>query len=137
MTDRELAGLGSRAAAQVVDVVVLFVLGYVIALATGGTTAGGFSLQGLPALVYVAASVGYFVVLEAEYGQTAGKRALGIRVVGESGPGIDYRASAIRNVLRIVDFVPGFYVLGAALILTTDDEQRVGDSVAETLVVEA
>lgn len=143
MTDeRAYAGLGRRAVAQVVDTVVAFVafwaVGYSVASATGGVTETGFSLQGLPALVAFVATVAvvgtYFVGLEARYGQTLGKRLAKIRVVDEDGGSIDGSAALIRNVLRLVDGL-FFYLVGAVLVVLSDDEQRLGDRVAETVVV--
>lgn len=133
---QEYRGVGIRFVAQVVDWVVLFVVGYVIALATGSTTATGFNLQGGPAFLWFGVGVAYFVALEGLYGQTVGKRVTGIVVVTEDGDPIDVTASLVRNVLRIVDgFV--FYAIGAILVFTSDRNQRLGDRVADTVVVSA
>ncbi|AGN01291.1 RDD domain-containing protein [Salinarchaeum sp. Harcht-Bsk1] len=132
--DGELGGIGSRAVAVIVDTVVLFVVGYLIAMATGSTTGSGFALQGLPALLWFGAGFAYYIVLEAEYGQTPGKRLVGIEVVGEDGGPIDYQASVIRNVLRFVDAL-FFYLVGAILIWISDEGQRLGDRVGDTYVV--
>lgn len=84
----------------------------------------------------VAVGFGYFVYTEGRYGQTLGKRALGIVVVSEDGEPIDSGDALVRNVLRIVDALPGMFLLGAVLILLTERGQRVGDLAAETVVVE-
>lgn len=140
--ERADAGLGRRAVAQILDVAVSFVafwaVGYGVASTTGGVTETGFSLQGLPALVtFVGTTVvvgTYFVGLEARYGQTVGKRLAQIRVVDESGGTIDGSAALVRNVLRLVDGL-FFYLVGAVLVVLSDDEQRLGDRIAETVVV--
>ena len=52
-------------------------------------------------------------------GRTPGKRALGIRVVGADGEPVDFVSSAIRNIVRIVDFLPIFYLVGSISIVAT------------------
>lgn len=79
----------------------------------------------------------YLVYFEAEYGQTIGKMLLNIVVVTEDGDPISYRESALRMILRIVDVLPVFYVIGLVAIYVTDRKQRLGDIVADTVVVEA
>lgn len=130
------AGIGRRFVAQIIDVVVLFVIAYVIALGTGDTTGTGFNIQGGPAFLWFAIGAGYFILLEGKYGQTVGKRLTGIIVTTVDGGDIDIQASLIRNVLRVVDgFL--FYAVGAILILLSDREQRLGDRVANTVVLAA
>jgi uncharacterized RDD family membrane protein YckC len=61
--------------------------------------------------------------------------AMDIVVVTEDGDPIAYRESAIRTLLRIVDALPFFYIVGLVAIYVTDRKQRVGDLVADTIVV--
>ena len=68
-------------------------------------------------------------------GRTPGKNALGIRVVGRNGEPIDFVTSAVRNMLRIIDFLPLFYLVGSIAIVATQHDQRLGDLAAGTLVV--
>ncbi len=84
----------------------------------------------------VAAGLAYFVYTEGKHGQTIGKRALGLVVVTEDGEPIGYRDALVRNAFRAVDALPAVFLLGAAVILVTERGQRVGDLVAETVVVE-
>jgi len=53
----------------------------------------------------------------------------------DDGSPIGWSESIIRNLLRIVDALPTLYLLGAILVLVTDDEQRLGDIAANTVVV--
>jgi uncharacterized RDD family membrane protein YckC len=84
----------------------------------------------------VVAGLGYFVLTEGKYGQTLGKRAVGLVVVTEDGDEIDYWDALVRNLLRVVDALPAFFLLGAALIVVTERGQRVGDLAGGTVVVE-
>ncbi len=79
---------------------------------------------------------GYFALFEAFWnGQTPGKRMLRLRVIQQSGRPIGLFESVGRNLLRMIDMLPGFYLVGAVCIFATRRQQRLGDMVAGTLVV--
>lgn len=133
----EYVGVGLRAVAALIDLVLLFVVGYALAGVTGGTTASGFNLQGGPFFIWLAITLAYYIVLEARFGWTIGKRLVGLRVVMREGARpLDWRASIVRNVLRLVDGL-FFYLVGAIFIWTSKDRQRLGDRVARTVVLRA
>lgn len=136
MAPIEPRGNGIRAVAVIIDLVVWVIIGYVIAVATGSTTGSGFDLEGAPAFLWFVSFFVYYIVLEAQIGQTLGKKAVGIKVVTETGDPIDYRASLVRNVLRIVDGL-FFYLVGAIFVYRSADAQRLGDRIANTVVVSA
>ncbi|MFW5964636.1 MAG: RDD family protein [Natronomonas sp.] len=94
----------------------------------------GVLVGGLGTLLFFA----YFIYFEAEYGQTVGKMVMDIVVVTEDGDPITYRDSAIRTLLRILDWFPyPLHIVGLVAIFVTDRKQRVGDLVADTIVVKA
>jgi uncharacterized membrane protein SpoIIM required for sporulation/uncharacterized RDD family membrane protein YckC len=140
----ELAGLGTRAAAAVMDLAIL-TLGYfllAIAFALGGT--GGAWSSGLgswsTAILVLVAGLGFFLyytAFEALWdGHTPGKRALGIRVVQDTGRPLTANAAAVRNLLRIVDFlVPLGPLPGTLLVFLHSANKRLGDLAAGTIVV--
>jgi len=76
----------------------------------------------------------YFAVLEGEYGYTAGKFMMYIRVIGEEGHPPGFGRALIRNFLLIIDafFI---FLVGVALIAFTENQQRLGDLAARTMVV--
>ncbi|MGZ6281557.1 MAG: RDD family protein [Ktedonobacteraceae bacterium] len=82
----------------------------------------------------------YFTLLLGRYGQSVGMMIVRIKVVTEadSSP-ITYGAALVRTILLIVDAIPYVipYLLGAILIWTSDKKQRLGDRVAQTIVVKA
>ncbi len=79
---------------------------------------------------------GYNIAFEVlNSGRTPGKALNGIRVVLESGAPEPFAASAVRNVIRIIDILPGTYLVGVVSILVTSRNQRVGDLAAGTLVI--
>lgn len=127
-------GVGKRFVAVLIDGMVLFFIGYLIAMMTGQTTGAGFSLTGAPAFLWFLIVLAYYVVMEKMYGATVGKMALGMKVLKTDGTPLEWNDSLIRNLLRIVDAL-FFYLLGAILIWTSPLRQRLGDRVAKTVVV--
>jgi len=127
-------GVGPRAVAIIIDTVILFIVGWIIALLFGSTTTMGFNLSGAPALLLFLIAFAYYIVMEAQKGATVGKMLLGLRVVKEDGSAIDWQASIVRNLLRIVDGL-FIYLVGAILVWTSDKKQRLGDRLANTIVI--
>jgi uncharacterized RDD family membrane protein YckC len=79
---------------------------------------------------------GYGMVLEYFWrGQTLGKRLLRLRVMDEELRPLRFSQAALRNLLRAVDFLPAFYVVGAVSCLLTRHYQRLGDIASSTVVV--
>ncbi|MBK1719605.1 RDD family protein [Thiocystis violacea] len=79
----------------------------------------------------------YPVVFEVRAGATPGKRAMGLVVVHDDGTPVGLPASMIRNLLRVVDFLPVFYGVGLVSVLLDHDFRRLGDLAAGTLVLHA
>ncbi|MGA7158810.1 MAG: RDD family protein [Acidobacteriaceae bacterium] len=79
---------------------------------------------------------GYFALFEAYWhGQTPGKRAMKLRVIKDSGRQITMFESMARNLMRVVDYLPSMYLVGAITMLCNKRSQRLGDLVAGTIVV--
>lgn len=81
-----------------------------------------------------------FYSLVLEYllkGQTVGKLALGIRVVSLNGQNAKFNDYAMRWAFRIVDFWFSLGGIGAMLIATSENSQRIGDILAQTIVVKS
>lgn len=132
-TERDV--LGRRILAWLVDTLVIVVVGGVIVGVLGAVGGRiGTAIATVPTLVVALA---YYIYLEGTYGQTLGKKAVGLVVAKADGSDCDFTASAIRNVLRIVDNLIPVYLLGVVAILLTDRNQRVGDIAADTVVVRA
>ncbi len=131
--DLVLAGVGSRGAAFIVDLLL-----QAVALAAVTAAAGAVADLG-PAVLAVAVFLiflGYPILAEAfAGGRTVGKALLGISVVSVDGTPVTFLAATIRNVVRLVDSLPGVYLVGIIAVLATTRNQRVGDLAAGTLVV--
>lgn len=77
----------------------------------------------------------YAIVLEAVWGQTLGKRAMGLRVIARDGAPVGWNGAVTRNLLRTVDMLPFGYAVGLVSSLFDAHGRRLGDLVAGTLVV--
>jgi uncharacterized RDD family membrane protein YckC len=148
----ELAGVGSRFLAVIVDLVIQVVLslllfwglvagaGHLPRLAHGAGVhderlAYNLGVALLIAIVF-AIFFGYFILFEALWnGQTPGKKLLGIRVVRDGGYPLDFMASLIRNLIRVGEAAVGFYAISAVTAVFSPENKRVGDLAAGTIVV--
>jgi uncharacterized membrane protein SpoIIM required for sporulation/uncharacterized RDD family membrane protein YckC len=137
--DLEIAGVGSRALAALIDVLILVgsALGILLVLgivAGFGVTIGSLG-NAVLLLIGFAVWNGYFILFEGlRQGQTPGKRFVGIRVVGDTGNAVGMGAAVARNLLRIADFLPPPYLIGALLVALHPRGKRLGDIVAGTVV---
>jgi len=87
-------------------------------------------------LGYFIVSIGYGIVTEWYWhGQTLGKRLLRLRVTDALGLQLRFSQIVIRNLLRFVDSLPAFYLVGGLACLINRRAQRLGDFVANTIVV--
>lgn len=131
---------GRRVLAIIVDGLVLGIVFWVLSMLFGETsTAGGTasaSLGTLGTLILLIISFGYYALLEGYLGQTLGKMLLGIKVVREdNGEVPGFGAAAIRTVMRVIDVLPFAYLVGFVAIQISGKNQRLGDMLANTLVV--
>jgi uncharacterized RDD family membrane protein YckC len=145
-----IAGIGSRFLALLADSfiqgVALFVMVFVFALIfssakklPGGTAPSDAAAKWLVAgifLFYFLLYWGYYSLFEAFWnGQTPGKRLLKIRVIKDSGRQITLFEALARNLIRVVDMLPSFYLIGVITMLCNREQKRLGDLVAGTIVV--
>lgn len=146
----QIAGIGSRFLAALVDTFLIVLLQAVVNLTLifVVSLAGGPSLleTGLSGDVSVVVGVfgllafaflwGYYIFFELLWnGQSPGKRLVGLRVITQHGAPIDVPAAIIRNLVRIVDFLPLYYGAGVLSMFIDTQARRLGDFAAGTLVV--
>lgn len=129
--------LGVRIAAALIDLAVLLGVFLVFVLLVGEvSTADGtlmFSLGGAETALYIVLALVYYFALEAAIGQTVGKRLLGLRVVRPDAGRPSVGATAVRTLLRIVDWLPLLYLIGFISMLATGQRRlRLGDLAART-----
>lgn len=133
----QLAGLGSRFIAGIVDLIIQLTLVVVLVVVTGAVSNGGGRLDLLAAVIGVfLAWIIYPIAFEVlNRGRTPGKRVTHLRVVREGGGAVDLPASAIRNFMRLLDGPTLSYIPTVISIIATKRNQRLGDLAAGTLVV--
>lgn len=140
----ELADLGSRFTAMLVDGLVLFLifLALLAIMAVGAFLGLGDLIPGqvvfaLFIIFWFLASAGYYVFYEGfRDGQTPGKKLMRIRVVQDGGWPVSFRAAAVRNLMRIVDMQPApSWGLAAISMMLHPRTKRLGDLAAGTVVV--
>lgn len=144
LLDFPIAGIGSRFLALAIDTLIQ----------TGAAIVGGIAAAVLMPLLLGAARIaqvwvialtafaffllmfGYFAIFEILWnGQTPGKRIIGIRVIKDSGRPLTAAESIGRNLLRIIDQLPGFYAIGMLVALLNSRNKRLGDLLAGSVVV--
>ena len=140
----ELAGIGSRMAAALLDSFLLWltligltVLYSWVLSGSGASLVRGWASAILVLLIFVALW-GYFTLFEAlNGGRTPGKQALGIRVVMDTGRPITTGAAVVRNLVRLLDcYFPILPFLPALVLMFTNrSNKRLGDLAAGTIVV--
>ena len=146
--DLTLAGIGSRFVAALIDGLFQGAVLVALAILAGVVSGGGEGFEelgeGLAAGIALAllivgfflVFVGYPVAFETwASGRTPGKRWTGLRVVRAGGAPVGFVPSAVRNLLRLVDFLPSAYGVGIVTMLANGRNQRLGDLAAGTLVV--
>jgi uncharacterized RDD family membrane protein YckC len=139
-----LAGIGSRFIAILIDYALQFaafvtlILGAMLFLPSMQKFESASAKWAVAVMVLIPFLLqwGYFTLFEGLWhGQTPGKRVAKIRVIQQSGRAITIFESLSRNLVRVIDFLPTFYVVGTISIFITKRNQRLGDLVAGTLVV--
>lgn len=139
-----IAGPASRCLASVIDSLIILMLQIalvmVIVIVSELTNAfaipSGTTLLAVWSILAFVLLWGYYIAFELLWsGQTPGKRIVGLRVIREGGRPIDGSASAIRNLMRAIDFLPFGYGLGLLVMFIDRYARRLGDLAAGTLVV--
>lgn len=134
----EIASLGIRTLAALVDILIILTIWSAFGLAFGEApdSGVGFKFEGVPALLSFAGMFAYFIVTEAVWGGTPAKMLIGLRVIGEEdGEPAGWGKSFIRNMLRAVDVFPALYLVGFFFAVSSPKTQRLGDRIARTVVV--
>lgn len=141
--EMEVAGVGSRSYAFVIDwhirLVLVLLWALLIYLAPGPASLSAFDATARMLLMVVPPALVYFLyhpILEVGWnGWTPGKHFAGIRVVGDDGRPVGAGAHLVRNIFRIIDSMPAFYALGLAIAMFHRRQLRIGDMAAGTVLV--
>jgi uncharacterized RDD family membrane protein YckC len=142
----ETAGLAARFGAALIDITLQFVVISLVSVLGALLTSYALPIEAWTKwMLYVGGAIYLlflFLVIYAYYfffewlwdGQTPGKRALHLRVIQSNGMPITYWHAFLRNVIRIADFLPLMYGVGAVVGVLDTNNRRVGDLLAGTIV---
>jgi uncharacterized RDD family membrane protein YckC len=145
-----VAGVGSRFVAALLDYLIVFAFFFfqVLVLVMIGAAAAASNVKSngdseagkwfLALILFIDFVVfwGYYGLFEAYWhGQTPGKRVMKLRVIKDSGRQITLFESLARNLIRVVDYLPGMYLVGVITMLCNKRNKRLGDLAAGTIVV--
>ena len=141
----ETAGLGSRFAAVLIDMGLQIFVFFALTLFTyyimGGVDFAEWTeyifgvAKAFFSIIVFFLFYAYFFLFEWLWaGQTPGKRWLGLRVIHASGMPATWWPVFVRNLLRIIDFMPFLYGAGSLFAMMNIHNQRIGDQVAGTIV---
>ncbi|WHY88831.1 RDD family protein [Neobacillus novalis] len=142
----QVAGLGSRAAAFIIDQILLNIVNLLVLIVVWLIMEGMSPLPffffedtlplAITIIVLFIINWGYFFAFEFfSGGRTIGKKLIGIRVIQENGHSITLLSSFIRNLMRMIDTLPTAYFLGIIMVFFHSKHKRLGDLVAGTIVV--
>jgi uncharacterized RDD family membrane protein YckC len=127
------AGFGARTLAQLIDIVIRMAINFVLFLFLSLLGKMG---TGIALILTFLLEWFYPVFFElTRQGRTPGKKQMGIRVINDDGTPVTFAASLLRNLLRVVDFLPAFYLVGVVASVCNKEFKRLGDLAASTLVV--
>ncbi len=145
----ELAGLGTRSIAYILDTLLRYgiLLAIIVAIILIldamqlhwediGDRFGAHFFAIFLTLLYFFMEWGYFATFEWLWtGQTPGKRAARIRVLKDGGGPVSFLDAALRNLVRIVDSSGPMAAIGMLFIFFNKKNKRPGDLLARTIVV--
>jgi uncharacterized RDD family membrane protein YckC len=131
----EPAGLGSRFLAIFIDSAIVQGTSAIII-----TSLGVFLPRGIAIAIGITLNFlltwGWHIYFETQMkGRTPGKRMLRLRVIDARGLPVSLYQSLVRNITRVLDFAPIFYGVGAIASLISPSRRRLGDIIADTLVI--
>jgi uncharacterized RDD family membrane protein YckC len=148
----EVAGIGTRFVASLVDHLIIGTMltliwcAFLMMVPAVGVGLGIYSSDGATAAIYLILALlvlitflvlwGYFIFFEMAWaGQTPGKRLVRLRVIRRDGQPVRTGEIIVRNLVRLVDLLPGFYAIGLISMFIDKQARRLGDFAAGTLVV--
>lgn len=142
--DYDVAGIGSRFLSALVDTLLILLLQFIVfgtlflvSEQMGDLLSDAPSwLVAILSLVAFAFFWGYYIFFEILWnGQSPGKRMVGLRVIRLDGMPVAAAEVVIRNLVRLIDFLPSAYGVGVVTMFVNEKSRRLGDLAAGTVVI--
>jgi len=131
----EPAGAGSRFLATLIDAFLIHAISTAVGLLFFLALPTGIAMALMITLNFLLTWSWHVFFETRKQGRTPGKRALRLRVIDARGLPVSLYQSLVRNIVRVLDFAPAFYGVGAVATLLSPTRRRLGDVVADTLVI--
>ncbi|EFK95795.1 protein containing RDD domain [sediment metagenome] len=145
----QYAGFGLRFLAYWVDFLLLYILGFILQIATGNNPFAVFTAQSLSDLQKIQSSSNSFIIIALlagivyylifwvnHDGATPGKKLLGIKIIRNNGEKLSYPVAFVRYVGYILSaFTVFFFFIGYLWIIWDKKKQALHDKIAGTVVV--
>jgi uncharacterized RDD family membrane protein YckC len=129
-----VAGVVERCMAWFADQLLIW-SGYIVIILLFAQLGGSASVALIILGIFVL-DFSYFVLFELYWaGQSPGKRMFKIRVIAARGNRLTFNDVLIRNAMRPIDSLPFSMVVGGTTAVVDRWHRRLGDIVAETIVV--
>lgn len=133
----KLATIGNRFASGLIDFLGMLIFMVIVGMIFGETytdadNSFNVTLHDESALTFFAAWIVAFPVMEGLTGQTIGKKFMGTRVWSKN----DSKGTLLQSLLRhLLDFLDYFLLIGLIIAANNKNKQRIGDLVANTIVI--
>lgn len=139
-SDRVIASTWRRIGGGICDLIVLFIIITACSFIGLSDVAIGnarfsTSMSGWPFVIVLMLYWLCLAYMEYKTGKTPGKYLTGTRVLTEDYQKISFVQALLRNAFRVIDGI-GFFIVGLIVIICTKENQRLGDLIAKTYVVE-
>lgn len=129
------AGLGRRYLAFLIDTFLVMAIAQILLYFVSILLMNGIvGMMGRAIFILMLCSYHMFYDIRGQ-GRTLGKRIMNLRVVDRRGLPITIPQSFARNIARVIDMAPLFGVVGAVVCMLDPNRRRLGDLVADTLVL--
>src|SRR3954449_5649703 len=128
----DLASLGERIVATIIDLVIL--VGYIILIGMFTNFSDGLGYKYGWVYMFLFLPITFYSLLCETFlnGQSVGKKVIGIKVISLNGNPASFGQYLIRWVFRLVDLWIGSFMLAVIMIAVSEKHQRMGDIVAGT-----
>lgn len=131
----KIAAKRYRIGAFLIDFLIYWLIGMLVGMYFGTpNNEGGYTFSGLPAFGMICLALFLWPISEGLWGQTIGKRFLDLKVVTDDFKPIAMGQAFGRFFLGIVDYI---LLIGLIVAGTNKQNKRIGDLVANTVVIRA
>lgn len=124
-----------RIAAALIDYIMVFLIFIANTTIFGDKVEGGYRLEGSLNLIPFLFWILNFIIIEYKFHGSIGNLIMGLKIVSLENEELKLKSVIKRRFCDILDFLWCFGLLGILLIYNTQYSQRLGDILANTVVI--